>query len=94
MSHEKAYEDLLSHIRNWLFNLPESDRLSAMLRLRFSPEEARFLSRFPHRPSTLDELSRGFNMPAGRLRGAMEPIIHKGLICEFDGKSGTRYALS
>ena len=33
-------------------------------------------------------------MPAGRLRGAMEPIIHKGLICEFDGKSGTRYVLS
>lgn len=94
MGHDTEYEDLLCHIRNWLFNLPGSDRLSAMLRMRFSREEAGFLSRFPHRPSTLDELSRGLKIPADRLRGIIEPIIHKGLICEFDGKSGTRYALS
>jgi Na+-translocating ferredoxin:NAD+ oxidoreductase subunit B len=94
MSHDKAYEELLSHMRNWLFGLPESDLLLPMLQLRFSPEEARFLATFPHRPSTVDELSREFNLPADQLRAVMEPVIRKGLICEFEGKSGARYALS
>jgi len=94
MSHDKAYEDLLNHMRNWLFNLPDSDLLLPMLRLRFSPDEARFLARFPHRLSTIEELSRRLSMPADQLRDLMEPIIHKGLIRAYDGTSGMRYAFS
>ncbi|MCA1962204.1 MAG: 4Fe-4S dicluster domain-containing protein [Desulfomonile sp.] len=94
MPHDKAYDDLLSHMRTSRFNLPDSEVLLPMLRMRFSPEEARFLARFPFRPSTLDELTRRLGLQAERLLDVMEPIIHKGLICEFDGKRGTRYVLS
>jgi len=94
MSRDKGYDDLLSHMRTWRFNLPDSDDLLPMLRMRYSPEEARFLAQFPHRPTTLETLTQHLSMPAERLCDVMKPMIHEGLICEFNGKSGTRYALS
>ena len=84
------YERLVRHIRNWLFGLPDSGILRKLIKTRFTPEEAEFLSRFPHRPATLDQLCEHLQMTTDELLITMAPVIKKGFVCEFESsKSGT-----
>jgi len=92
MSGKKAYADLMEHMRNWLFGLPESDTLMPILELRFTPREAAFLAKFPHLPHTLDQLSQRLRIPPDKLLKEMQPMICKGLIYEVQGKSAVRYS--
>lgn len=45
MPDEEVYERLMGRLRSWLFDLPDSESLMPLLKLRFSYEEAEFLSR-------------------------------------------------
>lgn len=92
MSERQAYTDLMEHMRNWLFGLPESDILVPLLELRFTPEEAAFLAKFPHMPHTLGQLSERLGILPDRLLQQMQPMIKKGLIYEVEGKSAVRYS--
>lgn len=92
MTDREIYQELIERLRTWLFGLPDSELLIPMLELRFSEAEARFLSRFPFRPSTLDQIADRMGMPEDKLLEEMRPMIQKGLICAFEGKSGARYA--
>jgi len=94
MDKEKAYRDLIAHTNNWLFEMPENDLLMEILEMRFTPEEAAFLSRFPHFPHTLNELSARLGIPADELERTMEPMIYKGFIYKVNGKSATRYTFT
>lgn len=88
------YEALLAHIRNWIFGMPDHDRLMELLRLRFSPEEAAFLAGFPHKPHTIEQLAQRFGVSPEVLSGAMGPLIAKGLICEIEGARAVRYSFT
>ena len=57
MPDDEVYERLIGKLRSWLFDLPNSELLMPILKLRFSYEEAEFLSLFPFIPSTLDQLA-------------------------------------
>jgi hypothetical protein len=63
VSDEEAYETLTGNIRSWIFGLPESELLLPLLKMRFTPDEAEFLSRFPHKPTTLEELAGIYGKP-------------------------------
>ena len=90
---EKAYRDLIEHLRNWIFDLPDSKILMPMLEMRYTPEEAGFLSRFPHRPHTLEELSDRLHISADGLLEMMKPMMEKGFIYSVEGTSAIRYSL-
>ena len=92
MSDKQAYTELMEHMRNWLFGLPDSELLLPLLELRFTPEEAAFLARFPHIPHSLEQLSERLGIPPDKLSKKMEPMIRKGLIYEVEGKSAIRYS--
>jgi ferredoxin len=92
MPNHQAYTDLIEHMRNWIFGLPESDILLPLLELRFTPEEAAFLARFPHMPHTLEQLSEKLGILPDRLSEMMQPMIRKGLIYEVEGRSAVRYS--
>jgi NAD-dependent dihydropyrimidine dehydrogenase PreA subunit len=94
MSEQKVYEKLIARLRTWLFDLPDSELLMPLLKLRFSYKEAEFLSRFPFIPSTLNEVAELMDVPQEQLSHEMQPMIKKGLICLFEGKTGTRYAFT
>ncbi len=89
-----VYEHLIGRLRTWLFNFPDSELLMPLMKLRFSQEEAEFLCRFPFIPSTLDQVAERMKESQKQLIEKMSPMIQKGLICAFEGKSGTRYAFS
>lgn len=88
------YEKLTRHIRNWLFGLPDSKILRKLIETRFTPEEADFLSRFPHKPTTLDLLSKHLNMTHDELLEKMDAVIKKGFVCEFESTKSIRYAFT
>lgn len=94
MDRQKAYRDLIAHTNNWLFEMPENDLLMELLEIRFTPEEAAFLSRFPHFPHTLEELSARLGIPADELERKMAPMIYKGFIYKVHGKSAIRYTFT
>lgn len=90
----KAYTLLIERYRTWLFNLPDAKELLPMFELRIRPEEADFLSRFPFRPHTLQQLSQRLGISVDQLMATIEPLKRKGLIMEVEGKSGIRYSLT
>ena len=94
MSDDQPYQDLIRHTRSWIFDLPDSEILLPLLRLRLTAEEAGFLSRFPHRPSTLEQLSQQLNLAATELLKRMESLIREGFIYRVEGRSAVRYSFT
>jgi len=92
MSDKQAYKDLIEHLENWLFGVPNPEELMPILELRFTPEEAAFLAKFPHMPHSLDQLSEKLGLPPDKLSKKMESMIKKGMIYEVEGKSAVRYS--
>jgi NAD-dependent dihydropyrimidine dehydrogenase PreA subunit len=91
MDEKQIYQGLIDHIREGFFGLPDSDLLMPLMKMRFTPEEAAFLSRFPHLPHTLEQLSEGLGIPSGELRARMASMIRKGFIYESEGRSAVTY---
>lgn len=94
MDTEQAYLDFIAHNRTWLFDLPDSELLMPIFKLRFSPEEAKFLAVFPHFPVTLDQLAERFGRSKEDLEAVMEPMIRKGFIYKVEGRTAARYSLT
>ncbi len=94
MTGKKAYEDLIAHARNWIFALPDADMLTSLIMMRFTEEEAQFLSKFPHWPTTLEDLSQSFELPPDRLSHIMAPMIRKGFIYRAEGRTAVRYSFA
>ena len=68
MNGKNPYQELIERTRTWIFDLPDSDLLMPILELRFTPEEAEFLSGFPYMPHTLDQLTQ-------RLKESQEKLL-------------------
>ena len=94
MAHDDPYKRMVERCGNGRVALPDSELLLPLLKLRFTPEEAQFLSRFPGIPRTVDQLTALLNITAEELRTTMEPMIRKGFIRSFPDKSGARYAFT
>jgi ferredoxin len=92
MSDKQPYTDLMEHLKNWLFGVPNPDEMMSILEFRFTPEEAGFLAKLPHMPHSLDQLSAKLGIPRDELSEKMDPMIKKGLIYEVEGRSAVRYS--
>lgn len=92
MSEREVYTGLINHIRDWIFDLPESELLLPILKMRLIPEEAEFLAAFPHMPATMEQLSERYGLSAGELQGIMQPMIRKGFIYRVEGRNAVRYS--
>jgi electron transport complex protein RnfB len=93
MSDRELYAGLIDHLSNWMLDLPESQLLLPMLEMRFTPEEADFLSRFPHIPSTMEQLTGIYGIPADELMAVMQAMMRKGFIYRVEGRTAVRYSL-
>ena len=93
MPDREVYTGLIDHLRNWIFDLPESQLLLPMLEMRFTPEEAEFLSRFPHMPSTMEQLTGIYGIPDNELLAVMQDMMGKGFIYRVEGRTAVRYTL-
>ena len=88
MSDADSYKILIDHYREWMFGLPDSEYLLPMLKARFSPEDAQFLSQLPFIGHNVEKLSKKLNIPSEELREKLDLVMHesrKDLIREILG---------
>jgi hypothetical protein len=87
-----ACKELIDNVGHWIFDLPDAEMLVPLIKMRFSENESGFLSNFPHGPSTLEDLSRIFEMAPQDLPQIMEPMIRKGFIYRLAGNTAIRFS--
>ncbi|MFB0562902.1 MAG: indolepyruvate ferredoxin oxidoreductase subunit alpha, partial [Candidatus Lokiarchaeia archaeon] len=80
-------------LRNWIFDLPDSKFLLPMFELRFTPEEAEFLSKIPFLPHTAEQLSEKLDMPVDKVTEKLDEFARKGVLTRVEGRTAVRYAL-
>ena len=80
MSEDTQYKDLIEHLRNWILGLPESEHLMPMLKLRFKPEEAYFLSNIPFLGHSAEQLSIKLNIPVKKLIKKLDNYAKSGIV--------------
>jgi len=93
MSTDTQYKDLIEHLRNWILGLPESEHLMPMLKLRFKPEEANFLSKIPFLGHSAEQLSVKVNIPVKKLIKILDKYAKSGIIFRSERGSEVRYSL-
>ncbi|MEM2983355.1 MAG: hypothetical protein QXH17_09370 [Candidatus Bathyarchaeia archaeon] len=91
MSEKERYKRFIEHMRSWVIGLPDSDILLPLIELRYSPEEAEFLSDFPFLPHTVEQLLEKLGIPADELVATLDPMAKKGSF--FATNQGKRSAM-
>jgi ferredoxin len=93
MSEDTSYNELIERLRNWILRLPDSDYLIPLLKLRFKPEEAKFLSKIPFIGHTAEQLSDKLDIPIKKLVKKLDKFAKDGIIFRNESSSGIRYSL-
>jgi NAD-dependent dihydropyrimidine dehydrogenase PreA subunit len=93
MSEDTYYKDLIEHLRNWILRLPDSEHLMPMLKLRFNPEEAKFLSKIPFLGNTAEHLSSKLDIPVKKLTKKLDELAKSGIIFRIERPSEVLYSL-
>ena len=88
------HEKLIARYRSYIFGLPDSEWLMPLMTLRYTVDEAEFLSRMPFMPHTMEQLVEKLRMPSDELLARMAPLVAQGMIYQYQGRSGTRYAMA
>jgi len=94
MSNKEAYMKLIERHREWVFGLPDSEFLMPLLELRFTSEEAEFLSNLPFMPHTAEKLSESLNIDIDVVSEKLDDFAKRGLVMRVEGRRRIQYALT
>ena len=94
MSQEAIYQKFIQWLGKTWWQLPESDQLLPMIKARYTPEEAEFLTGFPFSGRSLEELSDLKSMNADQLKPYLDNLAKKGILFRRESDSTTRYSLN
>jgi formate hydrogenlyase subunit 6/NADH:ubiquinone oxidoreductase subunit I len=79
MSAEQVYRDLIAWLNKTWWGLPDSPELLPLMRVTYTPAEARLLTGLPFRGVSLSELAAMKQMDPAELWPQMEAMARKGL---------------
>lgn len=94
VNHDREYRMLQKRLDRHITGAPESDTLIKILRLLFSPDEARLAQKIPTRPITLNGLSRKLNIPREELKDKMDDMATRGLVIDIRFNSKRYFSLA
>jgi formate hydrogenlyase subunit 6/NADH:ubiquinone oxidoreductase subunit I len=90
--------DVYEKLKDWLNKswavMPASEDLMPLIRVRFSTEEAEFLTGFPYRKTPTDELARMKGMDQKALEPILDDLASQGKIWKDQKNGKTRYGLN
>jgi len=87
---DREYRLLQQRLDRHVTGAPESPVLMKILRLLYSPEEARLARRLPSVPTSLDVLSRKLGIPEDALDGHLTEMSQRGIMMDLT-HDGQRY---
>jgi ferredoxin len=95
MSEQEIYERFIEWLRSSpVMGLPESDVLLPLIKARYSPEDALFLTNMPFKEKTIQELSDLKQMDPTYLKPRLDALARKGLVVKNFRYGENRYRLS
>jgi formate hydrogenlyase subunit 6/NADH:ubiquinone oxidoreductase subunit I len=93
VSEEAVYREFIEWFgRGW--PLPESDELLPLMKARFSPEEAAFLTGMPHGLTPLEKLAEEREVDAAQLEKQLDALARQGVVYRQASDGEVRYKLS
>jgi ferredoxin len=79
VSDEAIYRELIDWLKlGW--HLPETEELLPLVKARYSPEEAAFLTGMPLQPTKLEELAEAKGMDPAELRPRLDALAAQGVL--------------
>lgn len=90
MNPEREYRVLQRRLNRHVTGTPESQTLMKILRLLFSPEEAKLARRIPIRPTALDVFFCTLGIPRDELGDQLTRMAQRGVVLDFEHQ-GQRY---
>jgi ferredoxin len=93
VSDEAVYREFIEWFKHG-WPLPERDELLPLVKARFSPEEAAFLTGMPHGLTRLEDLAEAKGIEAGELEKQLDALARQGVIYRQVSDDGALYKLS
>jgi ferredoxin len=90
---EEVYSLLQQRLDANITGAPESPVFMQILRLLYSPQEARIASRLPVMPTRLDKLARRMEMPILELEAHLDRLARRGVVFDLSRGEERYYAL-
>lgn len=89
-TNREIYTKLLEWLCTHWYNVPINDNVVMQMANRYTPEEAEYLTGFPLKPKTLEDLAVIKNTGVEELRKKLDELAGKGLLFSFT-KNDKRY---
>jgi len=86
-----VYERLQRRLDRNVTGAPESQALTEILRLLFSPDDAELATKIPTRPTSIANLARRLDMDPGELDDRISDMARRGLVVDLFDEDGTRH---
>ena len=93
MSDQEVYQKFIEHMNNPVWEFTESEHLIPILKSFLSLEEAAFLTSFPHRAHTLEEIAEMKGMSTDELLPIIKGQCRKGTVYKAIRGESVRYRL-
>ncbi len=93
MTDEEIYQGFIDYMDNPVWKFTESEHKMPMIKSLFTPEDAAFLTGFPHSGKTLEEIAEIKKMDAAELLPKIKEFCKKGIIYEGVRGESVRYRL-
>ncbi len=93
MTDQEIYQKFIEHMDNPVWEFTESEHKMAMITSFISPEEAAFMTGFPHSGKSLEEIAAMKEMDLSELTPKVKALCRKGLIFEGIRGESVRYRL-
>ena len=94
MSEQEIYRKFIDWLGKTWWGLPDSERLLPLIKARYTPEEAEFLTGFPFSGRSLEELSDFKSMPPDQLEPYLDELARKGIVFKREAENTFRYSLN
>jgi electron transport complex protein RnfB len=91
---EELYKAFIDWLRKTWWELPEGGDLIPMIRARYTPEEARFLTGMSFSGKTLQQIAEARGTTPDSLAVTLDALVKKGLVYSYRGGDTTRYRLN
>ena len=93
MTDREKYQKFIKYMWSPVWEFVESEHLMPMLESYITPEQAAFLTGFPHFNTTIEELARMRSQDPAELKPKVKELCRKGLIYEAINEDKVEYRL-
>jgi len=93
MPDEEIYQKFIEYMSHPIWEFTESEHKMPMIKALISPEEAEFLTGFPKKNTSIEEIADLKDMDAAELETKIKALCRKGLVYEAIHEDSSRYRL-